>query len=49
VASESGNMRALGVPSLAVSCETGHFGEALHDLRDLRRDRRDLFWDRLGF
>ena len=29
--------------------KTGHFGEALHDLRDVRRDRRDLFWDRLGF
>jgi hypothetical protein len=29
--------------------KTGHFGEAFHDLQDLRRDRRDLFWDRLGF
>jgi hypothetical protein len=29
--------------------KTGHLGEAFHDLRDLRRDRRDLFWDRLGF
>jgi hypothetical protein len=29
--------------------KTGHFGEAFHDLRDVRRDRRDLFWDRLGF
>jgi hypothetical protein len=28
---------------------TGHFGAAFHDLRDVRRDRRDLFWDRLGF
>jgi hypothetical protein len=29
--------------------KTGHFGEAFRDLRDVRRDRRDLFWDRLGF
>jgi hypothetical protein len=29
--------------------KTGHFGEALRDLRDVRRDRRDLFWDRHGF
>jgi hypothetical protein len=28
---------------------TGHFADAFHDLRDVRRDRRDLFWDRLGF
>ena len=28
---------------------TGHFGAAFHELRDVRRDRRDLFWDRLGF
>jgi hypothetical protein len=28
---------------------TGHFVDALHDLRDVRRDGRDLFWDRLGF
>ena len=28
---------------------TGHFGAAFHDLRDVRRDRRDLFWDRRGF
>jgi hypothetical protein len=28
---------------------TGHFGEAFHELRDVRRDRRDLFWDRRGF
>jgi hypothetical protein len=28
---------------------TGHFRAAVHDLRDVRRDRRDLFWDRRGF
>jgi hypothetical protein len=28
---------------------TGHFGAAFHELRDIRRDRRDLFWDRHGF
>jgi len=28
---------------------TGHFGAAYHELRDVRHDRRDLFWDRLGF
>jgi hypothetical protein len=28
---------------------TGHYADAFHDLRDVRRDRRDLFWDRLGF
>jgi hypothetical protein len=27
---------------------TGHFVDAFHDLRDVRRDRHDLFWDRLG-
>ena len=27
---------------------TGHFVDAFRDLRDVRRDRRDLFWDRLG-
>ena len=29
--------------------KTGHFADAFHDLRDVRRDGRDLFWDRLGF
>jgi hypothetical protein len=28
---------------------TGRFVDAFHDLRDVRRDRRDLFWDRLGY
>jgi hypothetical protein len=28
---------------------TGHFGAAFHELRDVRQDRRDLFWDRHGF
>jgi hypothetical protein len=28
---------------------TGHFADAFHDLRGVRWDRRDLFWDRLGF
>ena len=28
---------------------TGHFGAAFHELRDIRQDRRDLFWDRHGF
>jgi hypothetical protein len=29
--------------------KTGHFGAAFHEWQDVRRDRRDLFWDRLGF
>jgi hypothetical protein len=28
---------------------TGHYGAALHELRDVQRDRWDLFWDRRGF
>jgi hypothetical protein len=28
---------------------TGHFVDAFRDMRDVSRDRRDLFWDRLGF
>jgi hypothetical protein len=28
---------------------TGHYVDALHDLRDVGRDQRDLFWDRHGF
>jgi hypothetical protein len=28
---------------------TGHYADAYHDMRDVARDRRDLFWDRLGF
>jgi hypothetical protein len=28
---------------------TGHFGAAFSELRDIRHDRRDLFWDRRGF
>jgi hypothetical protein len=28
---------------------TGHFGAAFYEFRDVRQDRRDLFWDRHGF
>ena len=28
---------------------TGHFGAAYREWRDVQQDRRDLFWDRLGF
>jgi hypothetical protein len=28
---------------------TGHFVDAFRDMRDVRRDRGDRFWDRRGF
>ena len=28
---------------------TGHYGAAFKEMRDVTRDRRDLFWDRLGY
>ena len=35
-------------PDIRHDLWTGHFVDAFRDLRDVRRDRRDLFWDRLG-
>jgi hypothetical protein len=28
---------------------TGRYGAAFKEMRDVARDRRDLFWDRLGY